>query len=318
MNPQALSAMAARVGPAPDHERTPDPGQGPGIVLIVDDAPENLAMLHAALDNAGYQVLVATNGQLALERVARLLPDVILLDASMPGIDGFETCRRLKADPRSAHVPVVFMTGLAETGHILEGFQAGGVDYLTKPIKPPEVLVRIATHVRNARQTASARHAVDAAGHAMLSVDALGRVRWQSPAAREWLHAWLADGACLPSEAMHWLSKGAAAPMLVRIGHWQLSMARLASDGAGTTLLLQRSASVGEPRTLAVTYGLTSRESEVLYWVAHGKINRDIGEILGLSPRTVDKHLQHVFEKLNVETRTAAVSMAFKHAAPER
>jgi len=318
MNPQALSAMATGEGPATAHERAPHPGQGPGIVLIVDDAPENLAMLHEALDNAGYQVLVATDGQLALERVARLLPDVILLDASMPGIDGFETCRRLKADPRSAHVPVVFMTGLAETGHILEGFQAGGVDYLTKPIKPPEVLVRIATHVRNARQTASAQQAVDAAGHAMLSVDALGRVRWQSPAAREWLHAWLEDGACLPAEAMHWLGEGAAAPLSVRIGLWQLSMARLASDGTGTTLLLQRSASVGEPRTLAQTYGLTSRESEVLYWVAHGKINRDIGEILGLSPRTVDKHLQHVFEKLNVETRTAALSKVFKHATPER
>jgi len=116
----------------------------PGVVLIVDDAPENLAMLHEALDAAGYRVLVATDGQSALDRVALLMPDLILLDAMMPGIDGFETCRRLKADPLTAHIPVVFMTGLTETGHILAGFQAGGVDYLTKPLNPPEVLVQLA------------------------------------------------------------------------------------------------------------------------------------------------------------------------------
>jgi DNA-binding NarL/FixJ family response regulator len=213
-------------------------------------------------------------------------------------------------------VPVVFMTGLAETGHILEGFQAGGVDYLTKPIKPPEVLVRIATHVRIAQQTASAQQAVDAAGHAMMSVDSRGHVRWQSPAARDWLAAWLESGNCVPAPVTDWLAQGATVPLSWCIGQWQLSMARLASDGTSTTLLLQRSASVVQPRKLAETHGLTSRESEVLYWVALGKINRDIGEILGMSTRTVDKHLQHVFEKLNVETRTAAVSMVFKHAAP--
>jgi DNA-binding response OmpR family regulator len=288
--------------------------QGPGVVLIVDDAPENLAMLHEALDAAGYRVMVATDGATALDRIARLLPDVILLDAIMPGLDGFETCRRLKADPLAAHVPVVFMTGLCETSHILAGFQAGGVDYLTKPIKPPEVLARIAAHVRNARQMVSARQAVDATGHAMLSIDALGRVRWQSPAAREWLRAWLDAEGRLPPVATAWLARHEADALPVVADGRRLSLSRLASDRTGTTLLVRKRASAPEPHELSILFGLTSREAEVLYWVACGKINRDVGEILGMSRRTVDKHLQHVFEKLNVETRTAAASMVLNHA----
>jgi DNA-binding response OmpR family regulator/DNA-binding CsgD family transcriptional regulator len=290
----------------------------PGVVLIVDDAPENLAMLHEALDAAGYRVLVATDGESAIDRVALMMPDLILLDAIMPGIDGFETCRRLKADSLSAHIPVVFMTGLTETGHILTGFQAGGVDYLTKPLKPPEVLVRIVAHVRNARQMASARDAVDAAGHAMLSVDAAGCVRWQSPASREWLRRYLSTEGRLPPVAMEWLAARGPDPLSVVVDGRRLSLSRLASDGSGITLLVRKRATVPEPEALAGVCGLTGREAEVLYWVACGKINRDVGEILGMSPRTVDKHLQHVFEKLNVETRTAAVSMVMDGSLSSR
>lgn len=290
---------------------------GPGVILVVDDAPENLVMLHEALDAAGYRVLVALGGQEALERAVLLLPDLILLDAIMPGLDGFETCRRLKADPVSAPIPVVFMTGLCETGHILAGFQSGGVDYLTKPLNPPEVLARIATHVRNARQVASAQQAVDAAGHAMLSIDELGQVRWQSPAAREWLRAYLTDEGRLPLPAMTWLAQREAEPLFIVVEGRRLSLARVASERSGTTLLVRKRSSVLEPHALSAVFGLTARESEVLYWVSCGKINRDVGEILGMSTRTVDKHLQHVFEKLHVETRTAAASMVLNHAPSE-
>jgi len=287
--------------------------RGPGVVLIVDDAPENLAMLHEALDEAGYRVLVATDGQGALDRLARMAPDVILLDAVMPGMDGFETCRRLKSDASSAHIPVVFMTGLTETAHILAGFQAGGVDYLTKPLKAPEVLARIATHVRNARQTANARDAVDAAGHAMLAVDTHGQVRWQSPSAREWLRNWLTAEGALPAAAMDWLRHVDAPALNVVVDSRRLSLTRLSGDPGGITLLLRKRPGPPEPAALQAAFGLTLRESEVMYWVACGKLNRDVGEILGMSARTVDKHLQHVFEKLHIETRTAAVSMVLNH-----
>ena len=122
------------------------------VVLIVDDVPDNLSMLHDALDEFGYTVLVAVNGEQALQRAAQAQPDVILMDALMPGMDGFEASRRLKAEPATAAIPVIFMTGLTETEHVLAAFRSGGVDHVAKPIRPMEVLARIAAHVQGARE----------------------------------------------------------------------------------------------------------------------------------------------------------------------
>src|SRR5689334_17061397 len=116
------------------------------VVLIVDDVPDNLSVLHDALDEAGYTVLVATHGEAALQRALQAQPDIVLLDAVMPGMDGFEVARRLKAQAETAHIPIVFMTGLTDTEHVVAAFEAGGVDYVTKPIRPREVLARITAH----------------------------------------------------------------------------------------------------------------------------------------------------------------------------
>ena len=121
-------------------------GANSDLVLIVDDVPDNLAVLHDALDESGYTVLIATNGEQALQRAVQAKPDIVLLDAMMPGIDGFEVARRLKADAATAHIPIVFMTGLTETEHLVAALEAGGVDYVTKPIKPKEVLARMNVH----------------------------------------------------------------------------------------------------------------------------------------------------------------------------
>ncbi|MDP1898089.1 MAG: response regulator, partial [Sulfurimicrobium sp.] len=94
------------------------------IVLIVDDVPENLSLLHDALDEAGYTVLVATNGESALQRARQSRPDVMLLDAMMPGMDGFQVARAMKADFATQHIPVIFMTGLTETEHVVAAFAA--------------------------------------------------------------------------------------------------------------------------------------------------------------------------------------------------
>jgi len=99
------------------------------VVLIVDDQPGNLAVLHDALDESGYTVLVATSGEQALARVAQALPDIVLLDAVMPGMDGFEVARRLKASAPTAAIPIVFMTGLTDTEHVVAAFAAGGVEH---------------------------------------------------------------------------------------------------------------------------------------------------------------------------------------------
>ena len=121
------------------------------VVLIVDDVPDNVAPLHDALDEAGYTVLVALDGEAAIRRATQALPDVVLLDAVMPGIDGFEVARRLKAAAATAHIPIIFMTGLTETEHLVAALEAGGVDYVTKPIKPREVMARMGVHLRAAR-----------------------------------------------------------------------------------------------------------------------------------------------------------------------
>lgn len=205
-----------------------------GVILIVDDTPDNLALLSDALDEAGYMVLVALDGTSALNRIQRRRPDLILLDAMMPGLDGFETCRQIKQQPDTANIPVLFMTALTDSEHVVKGFEAGAIDYVTKPIQCSEVLARVASHLRTARILQSARNASQPMGLA------------HAPA------------------------------------HEKLSS----------------------------RFQLTEREVEVLRWVSCGKTNKDIADILQLSPRTVNKHLEHIYIKLGVETRTAATSVA--------
>ncbi|MBE9007816.1 hybrid sensor histidine kinase/response regulator [Fortiea sp. LEGE XX443] len=117
-------------------------------VLIVDDNPANLGVLSDSLDQAGLEVWVAKSGKVALERVKYALPNLILLDVMMPEIDGFETCRLLKADPRTQDIPVIFMTALSDTNNKIEGFQVGAVDYITKPFQQEEVLSRGKLHLK--------------------------------------------------------------------------------------------------------------------------------------------------------------------------
>ena len=129
-------------------------------ILIVDDTPANLKVLRQALEPEGYSILVATNGEAALKVAQTAGPDLNLLDVQMPGIDGYETCRRLKRDEATQDIPVIFVTAQAETEAIVTGFRAGGVDYIPKPFQSEEVLVRVHTHlkiVRLAREVEAAQ-----------------------------------------------------------------------------------------------------------------------------------------------------------------
>lgn len=116
-------------------------------ILIVDDTPANLGVLVETLGEAGYQLMVAEDGEEALAQTEQTQPDLILLDVMMPGIDGFETCRRLKARPLTRDIPVLFMTALNETADKVKAFAAGGVDYITKPIEHEEAIARVRTHL---------------------------------------------------------------------------------------------------------------------------------------------------------------------------
>ena len=291
------------------------------VVLIVDDVPDNLSVLHDALDESGYTVLVATNGEAAIQRAAQALPDIVLLDAVMPGMDGFEVARRLKARPDTAHIPIVFMTGLTDTEHVVRAFEAGGVDYVTKPIRAKEVLARMAVHVQGARQARQARNALDAFGHATLVVRAAdGKVVWKTPLARDLLLQHF-DGGELDDAVLSWvreeLARRALAgalpgdPLRLARQNRRLILALHEQTGEDEWLIVMRESSdQAVIDAVGAAFKLTTREAEVLYWVAKGKTNRDIGDILGMSPATVKKHLEHVFEKLGVETRTAAAGLA--------
>ena len=289
-------------------------------ILIVDDIPENLSLLHESLDQAGYQVLVATNGFSAIEIAHRSQPDMILLDGSMPEMDGFETCLQLKSSPVTEHIPVIFMTGLTETEHILKGFQVGGVDYVTKPLNIDEVQARVKTHLLQARLMHQQKQMLDATGSAILSLNLNGEIIWQTPVVSELLKSYEIDLAQFQSSLNTWLQDLLKQPDQAHLMHGQYGhqhqqiqlnlLTKIDGERVFKHVLVQLKEQTQMPSAEEISHAcptLTPREAEVMHWVTMGKTNRDIAEILQLSPRTVNKHLEHVFEKLFVETRTAAV-----------
>jgi DNA-binding NarL/FixJ family response regulator len=299
------------------------------IVLVVDDSPDTLRMLTDAIEEAGMTVLVAREGAQALAMITRVTPDVILMDAVMPGMDGFETTRQLKHDKGLAHVPVIFMTGLSETGDIIKGLNAGGVDYVTKPIVPEELLARIRVHLANARLARSAYTALDVSGRFLLAASLEGKLLWCTPQAASLLGAAIRDFSkdyVLPPDVQRWLGDRAgdtsSVPDTVELksdqGRVRLRLSFVGQIGPDEILLRLMEGEVGtEAELLKRKLMLTQREAEVVLWIARGKANRDIAEILSLSPRTVNKHLEQIFSKLGVENRTAAAAIAVRALSPQ-
>ena len=302
------------------------PKEGGGVVLVVDDSPDTLRMLTDALEEAGMTVLVALEGKQALAIGEKITPDIILMDAVMPSIDGFEICLRIKRDKSLAHVPVIFMTGLSDTQDIVKGLEAGGVDYVTKPIVPDELLARIRVHLANARMTHSARAALDASGRHLLAANPSGRVLWSTPQAMALLELAFSDfhaeGYVLPPRVQGWLERRTRTSarstadeitLEPNSGALKLRLSYVGQLASDEVLLRLIEGDVGnDNHVLELKLQLTPRESEVLMWVARGKSNRDIAEILNLSPRTVNKHLEQIYAKLGVENRTSAAALAVR------
>jgi len=292
------------------------------IVLLVDDSPESLGFLTTALEEAGVTVLVARSGEAALKIVGRVTPDVVLMDAVMPGMDGFTTCQRMKALAPLTHVPIIFMTGLTETEHIVHALESGGVDYLSKPINVDELRARIRVHLANARRAQSARIALDAAGRHLVAFGPDGQVLWSTPQANRLLERSGVDAALQPDMSRRFVAwRSSEGSALVPGGGFELETAaapRLQFEYLGVVggdEYLFRAARVqeeGQEDLLRQHFGLTARESDVLLWIARGKSNKDIGDILGLSPRTVNKHLEQVYTKLGVENRASAAIKAIQ------
>lgn len=289
------------------------------VVLIVDDSPETLSMLSQLLDQEGLTVLIALDGDQALNIARKMKPDILLLDAIMPGKNGFETCRELKQDVLLKSIPVIFMTGLSDTEHVVMGLEAGGVDYITKPINAPELLARMRVHLSNSRMTQSAHAALDSTGQNLFISNRRGVISWATPHAHALFASARADAP--------WQQQVLASQLSAWLDHAPDSGHKLTLDAPGKKLQCRflnqlnteeflfkltepEPANPHEP--LKRAFNLTEREAEVLHWIANGKTNRDIAQILDLSPRTVNKHLEQVFRKMSVENRTSAASVAIR------
>ncbi len=302
-----------------------------GIVMIVDDTPGNLALLSDTLSEAGYRVLVATDGLSALEQIIYLKPDIILLDVMMPGINGFETCKRLKSNLETADIPVLFMTALSELDDLLRGFEEGAVDYLVKPIRPPEVLARVDVQLTQSRNLRRAEQALSTSPFSALAIDSSGAVTWLTPGGSGWLNEFIQThaltdsielGSRLPKPMLEWLRKCLDAEKFdnasfesYRAGVGFAAKITSCQNSNEYLLVLEKHSGAWDLDTVRNTLGLTFREAEILMWISRGKTNKEVGAILGSSPRTVNKHLEHIFEKLGVVTRAAAVSAVLQRTA---
>ncbi|NVK20329.1 MAG: response regulator [Methylocystaceae bacterium] len=293
-------------------------------ILVVDDSPDTLGMVTTALENLGVTLLVALDGESALKITQQITPDVILMDCVMPGMDGFETCVALKQNPTFKHTPVIFMTGLSDTDHIVQGFSSGGIDYLTKPINPAELIARIKVHLFNARQTQKVQSALDNSRRHIIATNDEGEIIWATPEAQLLLsktYDTFSEGTNrLPEKLLNWLKtytdhQGTPAPdfSFIDEANRQIMINFKGTDSNGEYLF--RISEINETKdqeTLKQHFHLTDREAEVLFWIANGKANKDIGEILEISPRTINKHLQIIFTKLGIENRTSAATMVMK------
>jgi len=284
------------------------------IVLVVDDSPESLGMLNVALNSQGYTALVALNGLQALAIAEKVPPDVVLLDAMMPEMDGFETCRRLKLI--LPNTPIIFMTGLTDVEDVVKGFEAGGVDYVTKPISPDEVIARIKRHIETAKLALSAQDALDHAGKNVFCVSELGRLSWATP----YVHALIDqtsqnDPSPWASMALlieNWLKTDRSQNLKINCFSEPIEVYYERQQEQMHLLRIVQKTAQKNPQDLKNKLPITKRESEVLYWVSYGKTSWEISLILEMSPRTVNKHLEQIFKKLGVDNRTSAAAISIR------
>ena len=288
------------------------------VVLVVDDSPESLGMLNVALNTQGFTALVALNGVQALAIVEKVKPDVILLDDVMPEMDGFETCKKLKE--ALPNTPIIFMTGLTEIDDVVKGFDAGGIDYVTKPIAPDEVIARIKTHIQTAKIALSAQSALDSTGSNTFCVSSEGRLSWATPNVHQFIEKICGEDtspwASISKELAPWLQSENLEESSILTIHSFSSPLQIKYLGVQAPHHLFK---IVEPPTskthlcLQEKLPITKRESEVLYWISFGKTSWEISQILDMSPRTANKHLEQIYKKLGVDNKTSAAAIALIH-----
>lgn len=308
----------------------------PRRILIVDDEPDNLALLATWLREEGHRVFAAESGERALANLTTSAPEIVLLDVMMPGMDGLETCRRLKAHADFGHVPVLFLSAISETETKVKGFASGAVDYVTKPLQRAEVAARVRTHLqiralqlalenrneeldRAVQQLTQAERGLERAlRQPVLIVDRAGTVQFCTAAAEQTLTRTLgADFVrTLPPEAQAWCRDAArrGTPLEVAGQRGRRIAFTFVPDAAipdRALLVVDEKSPPASPERLQVL-GLTPREAEILFWIAQGKTSPEIAIILSTAPATVQRHVANFLPKLGVDTRLAAALRAME------
>ena len=294
-------------------------------LLVVDDTPANLGVVCDALRQNGVRVLLAESGAAAREVLARLTPDLVLLDVMMPGEDGFAVCATLRAHPAWRDLPVIFLTAVDAPEQKVRAFAAGAVDYVTKPVHVPELVarVRVQLDLRAARLALEAKNAeletevairLDAEAQLATSLDRAvivlardGTVLFATRLAHDLMAKFAATPVALSHTARF---AGAGSALTVR---------RFTEPGRDDVVVLaleEEHAPPGPGALLAL--GLTPRQAEVAYWVAQGKTNPEIAVILGASPRTIDKHMERILPRLGVENRASLIVATSERLRPAR
>lgn len=278
-------------------------------ILAVDDNPDSLSLMNQTLSQHGYVVLVASSGLQALNVLHKVQPDLILLDAVMPEMDGFETCEAMKKI--IPDTPIIFMTGLSNSEHIVQGLSQGAVDYLVKPINHEELMARVKVHINNAQQNKISKQALESTGQHLAAIDQTGQVTWTTAQANTYIRSlknkdlqtvsdWLTDAQ--PDDILELLQDDN-----------NLTLTYLTRQKDRTHLIKFKAADLKlEKQTLKLKLKITRREADVLYWVTQGKTDWEISIILSISERTVNKHLEQIYRKLGVNNRTSATAIAIQ------
>ncbi len=316
-------------------------------VLIVDDDPLNLKVIVEFLKAYGYILLIARDGETGIDRARRGHPDLILLDIMMPGMGGLEVCRRLRLDPLTRDTPVIFMTGQARTEDKLQGFEAGCVDYVTKPIEERELLARVQAHLKIKLQQAhleryvvmleerlSDKSAVveqERARRESLGkeVDALrARLDAQSEQLVQMTGLWMKQriGRADPPEELNASGLDLMKLHLKQAQGWLMSMSKDAIEAAHrhTLIALELSETLDKVRTtpapdLPAQTGespfdtLSSREREIVTLLVSGHSNKEIAFGLGIAATTVSTYRKRIMERLDINDLPALVRLALEH-----
>jgi DNA-binding response OmpR family regulator/DNA-binding CsgD family transcriptional regulator len=294
-------------------------------VLVVDDTPASLGVVCDALRREGVRVLLADSGEAARAILARERPAIVLLDVVMPDEDGFAVCASLKANPAWREIPVVFLTAIDAPEQKVRALSAGAVDYVTKPVHVPELVarVRVQLDLMAARRALEAKNAelesevalrLDAEAQLATSLDRAvvvlareGTLLFATRLAHDLMAKFGAEPAALTRTGRFTIADGA------------LNVRRFTEPGRDDLVMLALEEEHAPPGPAALlSLGLTPRQAEVVYWVAQGKTNPEIGTILGASPRTIDKHMERILDRLGVENRAGLMLATAEHLRPRR